>query len=213
MIWILVLGAALFALSTERSQCTQNGGYVNRRGVSGGEIARYLLDTAGHQSTPIEWLPAQRVPFQSARMDLLMLPRPFFEGRNLLAIACSAREAMLKIRTMDESGMPFVEWLVYVRKSGPGLITAGWFFLGTGLMIAGSDIFQLIGAGIFFMWFIVALLDLPFQWEVSSEVLRVLKTSKHFEIDELARLNNILKGLRWETLAKPFSIPLGWVSR
>ena len=172
-----------------------------RRGITGCEVARYLLDMAGSPEIPVDF----HSPGRQREMPIkhLLLDKKIYEGSMLFAAAEAARQSVLLIR----------------RGMNADYQTRFWDFLGAPLPFAwiafilsytgrGLHFLRVFSGSVFLGIVVLAVFDLPAQWELSRQAFELLKSAGQFEVDELIKLKKILQGLRLNRVASLFDFPL-----
>ena len=173
---------------------------INRRGLSGCEAARALLDSHGMAQTVIDFAGRAAQP-REGETKKLFLPRPLYDGTSLYAMARSGHEAVLMI----ESPIVFLplkdRWRLVAFFSW-----AGWICSLAGLY-RPLAVLGFLGSFFFSVSFLAAVLFVPHEWEIAERAYDLLKKTGCFEVDELMKIRNILRGIRLESLALILKAP------
>jgi Zn-dependent membrane protease YugP len=172
----------------------------NRRGLAAGEIARQLLDSHGYAHAVVDFVPPSRTP-RDAEVKKMYLPKPVFESASLYAIARAGHETVLMI----ESPIAFLP----LKKRWKLISCLSW---GAWAFLAASFYGPLISLSfassfLFTAAFLAAIFFVPGEWETAERASELLKKTACFEIDEQAKLKNILRGIRLESLALILKAP------
>ncbi len=182
-----------------------NGGKIrNRKGMTGCEVARQLLSRNGFQDVPVEMMaPLNHDSLPSFRQ--LYLSPDIYKGKNLWAIAGAARESA-RLALVSSSVLPLriknrLSFLLH------GVIFIAWGSFLLGLTGERFEFFKWTGSFLFILLFVLALLRLPREWEVSEKALFYLRQSQWFELDEFIRLKRILRALRLTLVSQIFRVP------
>jgi len=154
--------------------------------VTGCEMARFVLDKAGLFQVPVTPIePSGDYP----SVEGLFLEPKVYEGRDFLSILQAARQAFLKSQL---SNMTF--W-VRLKKRMTFVIRftvlAGWILLVLGSFIPGLRFLVNLGLGSFTVVMALVIFDLPFELEVEEKASKLLKTSGHFQPNEMVHLKKL----------------------
>ena len=196
-IFALVLGISFLAFLFQSHWISKCRGVKNRRGLSGAEMARYLLDSTGFSDFAV----AEKTGVR-AGIKQLALEEVVYGGQSLFSLARAAENALALVRP----AALFSLWGIF-----DFLIPAGWLALGANVL-TGWPGFKIFAYTVFAASLGPALLELPARWEASHQVYQSLKQSGFFEVDELILLRRLLRALRFEHLSGIFSIPFARVS-
>ncbi|MBI3313386.1 MAG: zinc metallopeptidase [Candidatus Omnitrophica bacterium] len=199
---LLFLGVLFPVFLIHKRLLNQNGKFSSRRGVTGAEAARFVLDATGLKQTTVDCQEGTPGGFRSG-LNHLHLDRRLYEGKGLLEIAESAWLAVLKTKA---SQMMF--W-----KINRMVVLAGWILILLGFLIPSAGILKTLGFAAFLYVFLTEILILPTRWETGKHALFLLRHSGNFDADELARLKAVIRGLKLKGLAQFFSAPLEFGDR
>lgn len=203
MIGKAILAVSFLAFILERRLIAKHGKDLSRRRLSGFEIARQLLDAGGHANVIVEPGTEKRKP---GGVKQLYLPPAVYEGKTLASIARAAREASLLCRA-SSAVLPFD-----MSRGLYFFVTFAWLLLAVGLLAGDLRWLQSMGWMIFGLVFFLGLIRLPLETEAGQHAYEWLKQSGYFEVDELVKIKNNLRGLRLEPLAEIFTAPAGLAS-
>jgi len=157
-----------------------------RAAVTGCEIARFVLDKAGLVHipvTPIEF--SDEYPSDEA----LFLSPKVYEGRDFLSVIQAARQAFLKCQL---SNMTF--WVRLKRRMAFVIrftAFAGWILFLAGMFVPGLRALMNLALGSFSVILALLIFDLPFELDVEEKTLKLLKTSGHFQLNEMIHLKKL----------------------
>ncbi|MCM8774770.1 MAG: zinc metallopeptidase [Candidatus Omnitrophica bacterium] len=210
MVWCLILGCSFLAFATEVWLIRENGRFQNRRRVTGAEIARYILDAGGFKQTIVDF-PREGSQESQSGIEQLYLEKSVYEGGRLLDIAHAARTAVLKTGIPEVNFFPSISLKRRLWKVHCFLILLSWLMVILGSLSSYLSGIRLAGFLIFLVTFIVAMIDLPAEWNISHQAMVHLRNSRHFEIDEIIRLKNLMNALRLDGLAQLFKVPLSFL--
>ncbi len=182
----------------------RDGKIQNRRGMTGYEIARQMLNGNGFSEVPVEMMKKSNHD-STPSLRQLYLSRDIYEGKTLGDIAGAAREAA-RLALVPSSVLPL---RIQSRISflSQAVIWAAWGSYLLGFVGICPKFFDWTGIFLFILVFSLGLLRLPREWEVSEKAFHYLHQSRHFDLDEFIRLRNILGALRLSLISQIFRVP------
>ena len=163
----------------------------NRRGLTGAEAARRVLDAAGLYNVRVEHIHGHLTDHYDPRENVIRLSDATYDSTGIAAVGVAAHEAghavqhaegyaPIKLRaaiiplTRLGSSLSMPLFLIGMLFAGGGYVGGG---IGEGLMLAGilffsfSTLFQLV--------------TLPTEFNASSRAMRALESGRALEADEL----------------------------
>ena len=201
MFFIYLLGAGMAVCLLQMKVLARYRHCTNRRGLMGYEVAHNLLDLSGASHIAVEKEGEGRRGLNGGKY--LLLPKAVYEGKSLLAVAEAAHQSALAARVN-----PFPrETLLRVWNGFRALFPLALLVLAVSLARPEG-----VGAKAF-CWFLFtpllagAVLDMPSQWQAGKDAFTLLKQTGHFEVDELAKLRDLLRALRWSPVTGIFQFP------
>ena len=209
MIWVPVFILSFLAFAVEAWCLGRNRSYQNRQGLTGAEVARCLLDAGGFSQMTVGFMTGDERPRRPS-LKQLDLERSVYDGKSLVAIARVAREIALVTKTPPS--IPPPDFKKQIWRTFRFVILAAWPSV---LLVAlCSPLRGLAGTGLtlFGIIFMLALLDLPEEWEARDRASALLGQLRYFEPDELARIKTLLAVLRFERAAQIFKAPFDLVA-
>jgi Zn-dependent membrane protease YugP len=166
----------------------------NRKMLASCEVARAILDSQGLAHAVVDFVPSGR-PSRDTEVKKLFLPKPVFESSSLYAAARAGHEAVLMIEA-PASFLPLKsKWMIVTCLS-----SAAWVFMLAGFYGPLTP-FGFMGSFFFTLAFLAAICFVPREWENAEKAYELLKKTDFFEVDELMKIRNILRGLRLESMA------------
>ncbi len=186
---------SLFANLSQLVFIRRYGREAGRRGITGGEIARGLLDAAGLPQVVVDSSGSRKAGTESGEVKKLLLPRHIYQGQTLRGAAQAAHEVAAALKASSN--------LVALRTALNVIRTtscAAWVLLIAGWLL-NLHFLGALAALFYVSAFVGAICWVPAEWETSEFAYEILKKQSFFEIDELAKLKNILLGIRLEGLA------------
>lgn len=188
----------------------QHRKYKSRRGLSGYEVARHLLDAGGFSQVSVQPYENQAAR-RGANMKQLFLKKSDCDSRTLQAISDAAKEAA--VMTQNSGPNFFSELRKIFWPLMPVILLAAWASFIVGLLHPRLRGLEAAGAGIFILVFLGSMLDLPRQWEASARAHFLLRHSQNFDVDELVRLKDLLRASCLRDVSQIFRAPLSLVSK
>lgn len=205
MIGIPILVVSFFVFLMESWVLCRNGRYHSRLGLTGCEVARHILDACGATQVTVDLLAAGGGPY-GVGLKQLYLEETVYRGKTLGDLACAAREAAMKVEG-DAALVP-----LEVKKQIAALcrifVLVAWGALVVGRLYAGLASVGSYALFTFVGVFLLSVFGLPMEFEASVRAYALLKDSRYFEIDELARLRRLLYMQRVASLGQFFRVPV-----
>jgi Zn-dependent membrane protease YugP len=207
MIPALVL--TLFAQWWVRNAFKSASEIANRQRLTGAQVARYILDSAGLNAVPVQpTQPAAMVRYQGASPDLddhydprekvLRLSPRVYSEPSIAAMAVAAHEAGHAIQ--DAQGYAPMQWrsaLVPAANIGSNL--GVWMIiLGVILQITGL---AWLGVGAFALGTLFALLTLPVELNASSRAMQMLTNTGLVDQTEHGQAQSVLRAAAFTYVA------------
>ena len=146
----------------------------NQRGMSGGEVARYLLDANGLRDVPIEVVQGQLTDHYDPRSRTLRLSQPVYASRSVAALGIAAHETGHAIQ--HQTGylpLQLRSALVPVASIGSNI---GWIMILAGIVIQFSTLAWL-GIAFFAAGTLFAFVTLPVEFNASNRALQLLSST------------------------------------
>ncbi|MDD5218546.1 MAG: zinc metallopeptidase [Candidatus Omnitrophica bacterium] len=202
--FILVVSCAAFL--TQKMTFHRYGKFQSRRGITGYEIARHILDANGYENLIVGLAESSDAPRRglSSGFDL---PAKVGKSTSFSDIARAAWETVLLLKTQQSAPLlglatAFKKFLVFV-------IWCDWILLAASFAGPGWGSLRPVSVWGFGLVFFAAFFDIVSEWELSNRAKASLKKFQYFEVDEWIRLKKILKCMRWSRFAQIFEVPLG----
>ncbi|MDJ0640276.1 MAG: zinc metallopeptidase [Paracoccaceae bacterium] len=211
LIWILILPGMVLgglAQSWVKSNVMKYSRVPIRQGLTGAQIARYILDARGLQSVGIE--PAKGVlsDHYDPRAKVLRLSEAVYGVRSVAAAGIAAHEAGHAIQDAEDY-LPLEarSAIVPVVKAGstiaPLVFFAGLAMASQPLMWAGAIMF---GASSLF-----ALITLPVEFDASRRALKLLEGMGILTGDgEMEGARQVLRAAAWTYVAAAVAAIGSW---
>lgn len=173
---ILLLPALIFsgwAQSKISSTYQQYSRVGNERGLTGAQVARFILDNAGLQNVTIEPVRGQLTDHYDPRGKVLRLSEGVFGSQSVAALGVASHEVGHAIQDATNYGpMRLRGAIVPLAAIGGNLSMVLILF---GLFLGGTQFVQ-IGTFLFLFTVIFQLITLPVEFDASKRALRILNT-------------------------------------
>jgi len=184
---------AFYAQWKVRSTFARYSRKPNRRGLSGYEVARILLRSAGLDHIRVEEVPGELSDHYDPKKDILRLSRGVAQSRSVAALGIVAHELGHAMQDATDYGplrarsglVPIVSlgsWL------GPIIFFTGFFLSG----FIGSTIIAWFGLFLFAGTVVFALLTLPVEFNASKRALQLLHAYRLADGPELQEAKAVL---------------------
>lgn len=145
----------------------------NQRGLTGAQVARFILDNAGLQNITIEPVRGQLTDHYDPRGKVLRLSEGVFGSQSVAAIGVASHEVGHAIQDATNYGpMKLRGAIVPLAAIGGNLSMVLILF---GLFLGGTQFVQ-IGMFLFLFTVIFQLVTLPVEFDASKRALRILNT-------------------------------------
>ena len=183
---LLLAAWAQFKVKRTFAKMSRRG---TRRGLSGAEAARRILDSQGLVDVPIEPVPGKLTDHYDPGKRVLRLSQSVYHERSAAAVGVAAHEAghaiqhatgysMLALRSFMVPGVMLGSWVA------PILLMGGMFFASPDLLMVGIVLF---GVVTFF-----SIVTLPVEFNASSRALKLLPATGIVFEDEVPDVRKVL---------------------
>lgn len=173
---ILIPGILLGAWAQSKISSTYNqfSKVGNQRGLTGAQVARYILDNSGLQNVRIEPVRGNLTDHYDPRGKVLRLSEGVYGSQSVAALGVASHEVGHAIQDATNYGpMRLRGAIVPLASIGSNLsmilVLAGLFISGAGSLIQ-------IGAFLFLFTVLFQLVTLPVEFDASKRALRILNT-------------------------------------
>lgn len=172
---ILIPGLLLAAWAQSRVSSTyrQYSKVGNQRGLTGAQVARYVLDNAGLGNITIEPVPGELTDHYDPRGKVLRLSQGVYGSKSVAALGIASHEVGHAIQDATNYGPMRLRGAIVPLAAIGGnlsvvLILLGLFLGGTGFIRIGVLLFAVTVA--------FQLITLPVEFDASKRALRILDT-------------------------------------
>lgn len=192
----LLLG--LWAQAKVKSTYARFSQVPTRRGASGADVARELLDKAGLQKVEVQAVRGHLTDHYDPTDRSLSLSESVYGQRNVAAVGVAAHEVGHAIQHQEGYGLlAFRNKMVPVTNLCSGAALPLFFI---GFLMRGSFLMNL-GIWLFMGVLIFHLVTLPVEINATNRALALLDTTGQLEPDELEGARLVLRAAGWTYIA------------
>ena len=199
---IILIPAIIFTMVAQgkvKSAYAKYSRIPTRRGISGGQAARMILDSNGMQHVPIEVIEGELTDNYDPTRDVMHLSRAVYQDTSIASVSIAAHESGHAIQDAREYGfLKFRVGMVPVVNLVSG---ASWPLIIIGLIIVAIGNVQYMGIGnmllnIGILMFCVVVLfhtvTLPVEFNASRRAIEQLKSLGIVDADEVVGAKKVL---------------------
>ncbi|MFH1741605.1 MAG: zinc metallopeptidase [bacterium] len=185
----------LYAQGKVKSTFAKYSRVANRRGLTGAQAARHILDSAGLQDVPVEHVPGRLSDHYDPRSRTLRLSDGVYNSPSVAAMGIAAHECGHAIQH-DTGYVPlsFRNNFFPIANIGSSLalpLVFIGFLLGAGKTVLGGALFDL-GILAYIMFVAFTLVTLPVEFNASRRAMAVLTERGIVTIDEGQHAKKVL---------------------
>lgn len=211
VIWAMILPGMLlggFAQSRVRQAVARWSKVPVSTGLTGAEVARYILDKRGLQGVRVEPSKGVLSDHYDPKAKVLRLSEPVFGVRSVAAAGIAAHEAGHAIQDADDylplEARSFIVPVVRLGSSVAPLIFFGGLFLQ-------APTITLVGAALFGLSSLFSLITLPVEFDASKRALKHLEGLGIIRSeDEMEGARKVLGAAAWTYVAAAVSAVGAW---
>lgn len=186
------LAFALYAQNRVRSTYARYSKVSSRNKMTGGQIARLILDEAGMDHVPVEPVEGQLTDHYDPRTKVVRLSGEIMQGNSLAALGIAAHEVGHAIQH-DTGYLPLGIRNAIFPLAGFGSKAAfPLFFIGF-LFSGGLSFLMDIGIAFFLFAVFFQTVTLPVEFNASSKALALLEGGGFLEREELEGAGQVLR--------------------
>lgn len=172
----------LFAQSKVKSNFNKYLRVPARKGNTGYQVARYLLDQQGLHNIPIELSKGTLSDHYDPIKKVLRLSAEVYQGTSIASVSVAAHEVGHAIQhSNDYTPLVLRNRVFPIARFGS---SAAWIFILVGLMIPSMGNFMDIGIILFGTAVLFQVITLPVEFNASSRALDLLTTNGMLSLDE-----------------------------
>ena len=200
--FILLIPAIIFTMIAQgkvKSAYAKYSQIPTRRGITGGEAARRILDSNGMSHVPIEVIQGQLTDNYDPTRDVMHLSREVYSGTSIASVSIAAHESGHAIQDAREySFLKFRVSMVPVVNLVSG---ASWPLIIIGILLVAMGGVQTAGIGNMLLnlgivaFCIVVLfhtVTLPVEFNASSRAIKQLESLGIIDGDEIRGAKKVL---------------------
>ncbi|HIU25544.1 MAG TPA: zinc metallopeptidase [Candidatus Copromorpha excrementigallinarum] len=187
---------ALFAQSKVKSAYSRYSRVRNRRGITGRQAARIILDANGLRHVPIEMTRGTLTDHYDPKKDVMRLSSDVYNGVSIAAVSIAAHESGHAIQ--DGTSYGFLKFRNAIAPAVSLVSTASWPLLIIGLIIiwqgnaaTGNLIFN-IGVIFFAAVVVFHTVTLPVEFNASKRAIRQLEELNIIDYNESKGAKKVL---------------------
>ena len=182
LILIPTIILTLYAQSKVKSNFNKYLKVPAKKGNTGLQVARDLLDQNGLQSIPIEMSRGTLSDHYDPVKQVLRLSEEVYRGRSIASVSVAAHEVGHAIQHANDYTPLILRNKIFpVARFGS---SAAWIFIMVGLLIPSMGSFMDIGIILFATAVIFQVVTLPVEFNASSRALDMLNANGVLSIDE-----------------------------
>lgn len=190
---VILIPAILLTLYAQRKVQTSFAKYLKvptRKGFSGVQVARQLLDKNGLQDLPIELTNGKLSDHYDPKNRVLRLSRDVYQGSSIASVSVAAHEVGHAIQHADGYAPLSLRNMIFpIARFGS---SAAWFFILAGLFIPSLGGLMDIGIILFSAAVLFQLVTLPVEFNASSRALNLLGANGFIVSDESKGAKKVL---------------------
>ena len=190
---LILIPAIIFTLYAQSKVKTNFEKYIRvptRRGYSGAEVARMLLNQNGLHDVPIEAANSQLGDHYDPKKRVLRLSGEVSRGSSIASVSVAAHEVGHAIQHANGYVPLSVRNMIFpVARFGS---SAAWIFILVGLMIPNLGGLMDIGILLFGAAVLFQLVTLPVEFNASSRALEMLDANGYIYDEEIKGAKNVL---------------------
>lgn len=191
-LYLLILGAlalSLLAQALVNSRFERYRKAPTASGLTGGEVARRLLDDAGLRNVRIERVSGRLTDHYDPQAKVLRLSPETMDGANVAALGVAAHETGHALQDADAYA-PLQLRTACVRTAGIGS-QAAWPLFLAGLIFNFRPL-VLIGIALYAAMVVFTLVTLPVELNASHRALTLLENGGYLTSDEMPGARSVL---------------------
>jgi len=191
-LYLLILGALVLSLLAQvlvNSRFERYRKVPDASGLTGGEVARRLLDDAGLRNVRIERVSGRLTDHYDPQAKVLRLSPETMDGANVAALGVAAHETGHALQDADAYA-PLQLRTACVRTAGIGS-QAAWPLFLAGLIFNFRPL-VLIGIALYAAMVVFTLVTLPVELNASHRALTLLENGGYLTSDEMPGARSVL---------------------
>jgi uncharacterized protein len=191
---VILLPAIIFTIYAQSQVKSNFARYLQvntRRGYTGVEVARSLLDQNGLNNIPIELARGHLGDHYDPRKRVLRLSTDVYQGSSIASVSVAAHEVGHAIQhAHGYFPLTFRNLIFPLANFGS---SAAWIFIIAGLLIPNLIGLLDIGILLFGLAVLFQVITLPVEFNASSRALRLLEETGYIMEEEKTGVKKVLK--------------------
>ncbi len=198
---LLVLPAIILSIIAQgRVQSAYNkyAKVYSRKGITGAETARRILDSSGVSGVRIEMTGGTLTDHYDPRENVIRLSKEVYSSTSISAVGIAAHEAGHAVQYADEYGLIKVRTIIIPITQFGASLTTPLILLGFVLSIP-----LLVNVGLAFFAFAILfqVITLPVEFNASNRAVRALESNNLLEYEEVDMTKKVLSAAAMTYLA------------
>ena len=185
---------ALYAQIKVKSTYHRYSSVLLRPGMTGGSVARRILDSNGLSHVRIETVPGELTDHYDPRAEVLRLSEANYHGGSVAAIGVAAHEAGHALQHGREYAPLKLRMAILPICNFGSQLAMPLFLIGLLLAYTSAlgDMLMLVGIAAFSLTVLFQLITLPVEFNASRRAIRCLSGSGTMSDDELKGARRVL---------------------
>lgn len=194
LLLIPALILAIWAQAKVKSVFVRYSAVMARKGVTGADVARDLLDRFGLRNVPVNRIAGNLTDHYDPRNKTLNLSESVFSSPSIAAIGVAAHEVGHAIQDNTNYAPLRIRNSIVPAVNIGSSLAFPLFFIG--LIMRGSTLMD-IGILLFLGVIVFHLVTLPVEFDASNRAIRVLSDTGALSPDEITGAKSVLKAASW----------------
>lgn len=190
LILIPTILLTLYAQSRVKSSFAKYLRVPTRKGYTGAQVARVLLNEAGLEDVPIEVSTGQLSDHYDPRNRVLRLSNDVYRNSSIASVSVAAHEVGHAIQHANGYVPLSLRNMVFpIARFGS---SAAWFFIIIGLILPAFQGLMDVGILLFGAAVLFQIITLPVEFNASTRAMQLLDTNGFITQDESAGAKKVL---------------------
>ncbi len=198
LILLPALILALYAQNKVRSTYQKYSKVASRRGLTGAQTARSLLDENGLNNIKIEKIPGKLTDHYDPRSKVLRLSAPIHDSASLSALGIAAHETGHAIQDSRDYLPLRIRHAIFPATALGTNLAFPLFFIG---FLFGGRLLMNLGILFFAAAVIFQIITLPVEFNASKRALVLLEEGNYLEKEEISGADKVLSAAALTYLA------------
>ncbi|NLM03935.1 MAG: zinc metallopeptidase [Clostridiales bacterium] len=190
---LILIPTIIFTMYAQNKVQTTFNRYLRvptRKGYTGYDVARFILDQNGLRDVPIEMSPGRLSDHYNPSRRILRLSRDVYNGTSIASVSVAAHEVGHAIQhARGYIPLTFRNTIFPIAKFGS---SAAWFFIMAGLLFSSTNFLLDIGIILYFTAVLFQIITLPVEFNASNRALELLDSNGFIDRDEYRGSKKVL---------------------